>query len=265
MRKNCRLICAFLFTMACCSVYAAELGPSIREAERLYQAGRYDQANQLAREIHRFYPGDLQTLLVLGMSSFNSRSYLDAKKWFRLAAQKSPKHPLVIRYSELLREIEYRSGPLSQDPEQRLAADELSTARYYKRGFFGPSFNLISKPASETRALATATVALPTSPPPSKPDLSEMIVADMAQKALEEGDHNKAFLFYTQLSSFQPSNRYYLMGKARAAFHMKRYKEVIEFLGPMLAVPSPAGFSVKDIEEAKNLLKKSRQQVFNEY
>jgi hypothetical protein len=43
---------------------------------------------------------------------------------------------------------------------------------------------------------------------------------------------------------------------------MKRYRDVIEMLGPLLAVPQPQGFTAAELTRAEELLKKSRQEVF---
>ncbi|HPW60431.1 MAG TPA: tetratricopeptide repeat protein, partial [Candidatus Rifleibacterium sp.] len=116
-----------------------ELSPSLREAERLYQSGRFEEASARALEIHRFFPEDFQTLLVLGMSDFHAGNYLKSSDWFRAAARKAPKHPIVLRYTELLREIEYRMGPFSRNPDRQNMADGKTAAEFYKRGYFGPS------------------------------------------------------------------------------------------------------------------------------
>lgn len=238
-----------------------ELEPSLREADRLYQSGRYEEAAAKAYQIHRFFPEDLQTLIVLGMSDYNAGNYLKATDWFKLADKRAPKHPLVQRYIALLREIEYRHGPLSANPDRKPATDKYESAVFYKRGYFGPGFTIPSGAVTET--YATAPLALPTPHPPTDSILSETIVAEVADKAFKENNFQKSFLFYSQLLASSPGNRRYLMGKASSAFHMKRYREVIESLGPILAVPQPQGFSPEELALANNLLQQSRQDVFS--
>lgn len=253
------VVAAMLFFAV--TIAAIELEPSLREADRLYQNGRYAEAADKALQIYNFFPGDLQTLLILGMSDFHVGNYLKAKNWFRKAQQKSPRHPIVDRYTGLLREIEYRHGPLSQDPDPKSEADPYAGAVFFKRGFFGPGFTVTSGSVQET--YATATLALPTPHPPTDLGSSESVVAGIAGQALADQDFNKAFLFFSQLLAAQPGNRGYLTGKASAAFHMKRYREVIEIIGPILASPNVQGFTAIEKELADKLLQQSRQEVFS--
>lgn len=253
------VVAAMLFCVA--PLMGLELEPSLREADRLYQNGRYEEAAAKAFQIHRFFPEDFQALLVLGMSDFNAGNFLKAADWFKLADKRSPKHPLVQRYVALLREIEYRHGPLSANPDRKPATDKYESAVFFKRGFFGPGFTTTSGAVNET--YATAPLALPTPYPPTESILSETIVAEIADQAFKENNYQKSFLFYSQLLASNPGNRRYLLGKASSAFHMKRYREVIESLGPILAVPQPQGFSAEESALAKNLLLQSRQEVFS--
>ncbi len=265
----------------------AELSPSLREAERLYQSGRFEEASVKALEIHRYFPEDFQTLLVLGMSDFHAGNYLKASDWFRSAARKSPRHPIVLRYTELLREIEYRTGPFSRDPDRQNLADGKTTAEFYKRGYFGPSTPVTSDMENQwarTTSLepvlirqplpGTATIfaeierppselALPTPYPSLESILSSEAVAEMAEKALENKEYQKSYLFFSQLVASAPQNRRYLIGKAEAAFHMKRYRQVLEILGPMVAAGTSTGFSELQAKKIQQLMEDSRGQVFS--
>lgn len=266
----------------------AELSPALREAERLYQSGRFEEASARALEIHRFFPEDLQTLLVLGMSDFHAGNYLKSSDWFRVAARKAPKHPIVLRYTELLREIEYRTGPFSRNPDRQNFADNKTTAEFYKRGYFGPSLPvpsdmdnqwarttsldpvLIRQPLPGTATIFAeidrppSELALPTPHPSLESILSSEAVAEMAEKALEKKEYQKSYLFFSQLVASAPQNRRYLIGKAEAAFHMKRYRQVLEILGPMVAAGTSTGFSELQAQKVKQLMEDSRNQVFSD-
>lgn len=268
-----------------CQLSGKELEPSIRAAERLYQSGRYEEAAQKALEIHRFFPGDLQTLLILGMSDFHAGNYLQAVDWFRLAHKLSPKHPIVVRYTELLRELEYRSGPFSRDPDRQNMADGKTSAEFFKRGFFGPNFNVTSinespgagsspldpvlmraAPASSTMITnpdLPSKLALPTPYPPLDSILSAEIMSAMAAQALNNQEFHKAWLFYSQLAESAPQNRRYLIGKAEAAFHMKRYRQVLEILGPVVAAGTAGSFSEEQQKKVQLLMEQSRKLVFS--
>ncbi len=265
----------------------AELSPSLREAERLYQSGRFEEASAKALEIHRFFPEDFQTLLVLGMSDFHAGDYLKSSDWFRAAARKSPKHPIVLRYTELLREIEYRTGPFSRNPDRQDLADGKTTAEFYKRGYFGPSLPVPSDMENQwARSTAlepvlirqplpgTATIFVEIDRPPSElalpipyPSLESILsseaVAEMAEKALESKEYHKSYLFFSQLVGSAPRNRRYLIGKAEAAFHMKHYRQVLEILGPLVAAGASTGFSELQAQKVQQLMEDSRSQVFS--
>ncbi|MBU1108783.1 MAG: hypothetical protein KKB51_19055 [Candidatus Riflebacteria bacterium] len=239
----------------------SEFQPQLREAERLYQAGRYQDAAREADNLLRFFPDDLQTLLLAGMSEYNSGNYLRAQQIFKKAHAKAPRHPIVTEYSALLREIEYRSGPFSPNPQSQLSSDEYATARYFKRGYFGPGFTHTSDSLS-AQELAEVEVALPMPHPPVESIFKAKPVIDIAQKAFSEGNYHKSYLFYSQLLASDPTNRHYLMGRAESAFHMKRFRNVIEMLGPIMAAPKKHGFNEQESEKAQQLLSESRQKVF---
>lgn len=265
MNRRIFLILGVLFGTAVCLLPAAglELQPSLREAERLYQAGRYQEAAIKAGEINRFFPDDFQTLLILGMSEFNAENYLQASRWLKQAHKKAPRHPIVIRYTSLLKEIEHRRGqPFNTDPEIVARSDNTATAVYFKRQFFGPSFTQTSGAKIEP-PVATAPTALKMVYPPDERGSSEYTVWLMADEALKAKNFEKAFLFFSQLLAENPDNRKFLIGKAESAFHMKRYREVIAGLGPALTLPEPAGFTQEERFKAERLLKHARNEVFS--
>ena len=276
---------AFLALLALAtSVGGSELSPALREAENLYQSGRFQEAALKARELHRFFPDDFQILLVLGMSEFHAGNYLESSDIFRKAAGRNSRHPIVARYSELLREIEYRRGPFSQNPDRQNPADNSITARFYKRGFFGPTFTvtsgvdnpwaqaapldpvLIKKPMEE-KELNTdyppSQLALPTPYPHMESILTAEAMAEMAESAFNSGEYQKSYLFFSQLAASAPKNRRFLIGKAEAAFHMKRYHQVLDILGPLLAAGAETSFSELQLEKIQQLMEESRRLVFS--
>lgn len=256
------IMLALLLISAATCLGSKELQPQLREAERLYQAGRYQDASRTADDLLRFFPDDFQALLIAGMSAYNSNNYLQAQQHFKKAHAINARHPLVVEYVGLLREIEYRSGSLSQVPLQPPDSNEYETAGYFKRGFFGPGFTHTSGKVLDP-ARATAEVALAMPHPSTESIFRAQSVVDIAKKAFDQGEYNKAYLFYSQLLASEPTNRSYLLGRAESAFHMKRYRQVVDMLGPLLAAPETYGFSDKEINKARQLLGNARQKVFS--
>lgn len=257
-----KTVLLLILLIAAAPAIGKEPDSALREAERLYQSGRYEEASKKALEIHKFFPDDFQTLLVLGMSSFNAKDYLKASDWFRLAQKQSPKHPIVTRYIELLREIEYRTAPFHSDPVAKASESPYETARFYRKSFFGPGFTWVSRPDDTATPSYIAPLALPTPYPPIEIASAETF-AEMAEKAFKEGAYHKAYLFFSQLTAVLPANKHYLIGKAESAFHMKRYRQVIEILGPMMSATGGDGFSEEDKKKAEKILGMSRQLFFS--
>lgn len=282
MLRKCLLflfLASFLGTPNLSPLAGRELVAPLREAEGLYQAGQYEAAAKKAHEYHSYYPDDLQAMLICGMSEFHSKNYVEAIDMFVLASQKQPKHPIVQRYLALIRELEYRSEPFTKNLLKSSTADPLKTAKYYKRQFFGPSFTQASsqetrapfvatldphlmKHTSETRAVSLVT-ALP-STPPVKSLLAQNTMESMAQQGLETGQFLKAYLFYSQLNASNPLNKPYLLGKAKSAFHMKRYEQVIELLGRELLEENRRLYSQEEQQEIGAMLEESKYIVFNQ-
>jgi tetratricopeptide (TPR) repeat protein len=238
----------------------SELQPQLREAERLYQAGRYSEAASAASRFLHFFPDDFQALLIAGMSEYNRGNYADAKKHFTKAHSINANHPLVREYTALLREIEYRSGIISQVPLQPPESNEFETAGFYKRAYFGPAFTHTSGAVIDP-ALAIPQTALPTPFPPVESIFHVQPVVDIADRAFNEQNFHKSYLFYSQLLASEPGNRNYLLRKAESAFHMKRFRQVIDLLGPLLAAPTIQGFDETQIKKARQLLSDARQKI----
>lgn len=253
---------ALLLISAPTCLDSKELQPQLREAERLYQAGRYQDASRAAGDLLRFFPDDFQALLVAGMSAYNGGDYLQAQQYFKKAHAINARHPLVVEYTNLLREIEYRSGSLSQVLLQPPDSNEYETAGYFKRGYFGPGFTHASGNVIDP-ALVAAEVALTMPHPSTESIFTVQPVVDIAKKAFLQGEYHKAYLFYSQLLASEPTNRNYLLGRAESAFHMKRYPQVVDMLGPLLAAPETHGFSDEGISKARQLLGNARQKMFS--
>lgn len=255
-----------------------ELVSSLREAEGLYQRGQYQEAAKKAQEYHKYYPEDLQAMLIGGMSEFHAQNYVEAIDMFVLASKQQPKHPIIQRYLALIRELEYRSEPFTKDLIRSSTADPLTTAKYYKKQYFGPNFTISSK--SETRAPFVSTLephlmkhssesravnlvtALP-SQPPIKSLLAQNTMEEMAHQGFESGQYLKSYLFYSQLNASNPHNKAYLLGKAKSAFHMKRYEQVIELLGRELLEDNCKAYTQQEQKEISSMLENSKIIVFN--
>lgn len=251
------LIMAF-FVVA--TVRSSELEARLREANRLYYAGRYAEAKSYALEFHEFYPDDLNAISLLGMTTFASRNYDEAKKWFRILLQRKPTHAIALRYAALIQEIEHRKGSVSFDPGERAENDSYETAREFKRGWFGPNFPVFS---DEPAQVPLAHTALPM-PHPTEPEmLTNNTVASIARRAMNEENFIKAYLFYSQLLEADRDNRSFLLGKTEAAFHMKRYLEVVQIMGPYLASESPTGFTPEELIKADELLTTAKDKMNN--
>lgn len=255
-----------------------ELVVPLREAESLYQAGQYEAAAIKASEYHSYFPQDFQGILLYGMSAFHSQHYVESIDMFVLASQKQPNHPIVKRYLRLIRELEYRSEPFTKNLIKKSTSDPLKTAKFYERHFWGPSFTTSSKPESkapflrtldphlmkhqqESRAVKLVT-ALP-SKPPVKSLLAQDTVEEMAKQGLAQGYFLKSYLFYSQLLASNPYNKSYLLGKAKSAFHMKRYQQVIELLGREILEENLVSYSKDEGKEIKQMLEVSKDIVFN--
>lgn len=276
MNRKSTLVAILLLLQTTHSIYSAEMPRSLREAERLYQNGKYSEASDKAREFQKLYPNNLQALIILGMSDFYLNNYKDSKSWFQKAKKQSPNHPIISKYLELLRELEYRSGTFSIEPKDQDLSDPKVSAHFYKKGYFGPtqpikSANnnpgattslmepvLLKEPIASSALRLPSDLALPT-PYPSVEFLlsSENYMEQMAREALESGKYHKAYLFYSQLSASEPKNRTYLISKAEAAYKMKRYSKVIEILLPISSKASLDSLSELQRNKVRKMLEDS--------
>ena len=282
MNKYANLIAiSALFLAPIQQAYSIEMPRSLREAEKLYQKGKYSEASDKALEFQKLYPNNLQALIILGMSDFYLNNYNSSKNWFKKAQKQSPNHPIINRYLELLRELEYRSGTFSIEPNDKDMNDPQVSADFYKRGYFGHAYPvtsisnepgasaqlmepvLIKEPISSAAIRLPSDLALPT-PYPSVESLfsSENYMEQMAREAMEEGKYQKSYLFYSQLAASQPKNRTYLISKAEAAFKMKRYSTVLDLLLPISSKTSLETLSEFQRNKVKKLLEESANKKF---
>ncbi|GAB4273957.1 MAG: hypothetical protein Kow0029_13970 [Candidatus Rifleibacteriota bacterium] len=259
------LTATFLSCMLSQCLTAGELSASLREASRLYQAGQYSAAISVAEKVNEYSPESVEAMLIIGMSHFNSKNYVDAKTWFRKALNKSPRHPIAVRYVSLIKEIEHRYGPFSSDLiSARASEDPVKKGEAFKKSWFGHSFPKESEKTSDyfdQSKKIPAPIALEVEPPIEK-ILVEKSVARMANEAFAEKRFLKSYLFYSQLLSANPGNRSYLIGKAKSAFALKRYQEVIKILGPILMAAEEKSFSEPEFKLAKDLIQKARKQIY---
>ncbi|MBQ3644922.1 MAG: hypothetical protein II961_10025 [Candidatus Riflebacteria bacterium] len=282
MNKYANLIAVTAIMLASTQqINCAEMPRSLREAERLYQKGKYSEASDKALEFQKLYPNNLQALIILGMSNFYLNNYKSSKSWFLKANKQSPNHPIITKYLELLRELEYRSGTFSIEPSEKDMNDPQVSADFYKRGYFGHAFPvtsvkdepgasvplmepvLIKEPISSAAIRLPSDLALPT-PYPSVESLfsSESYMEQMAREAMEEGKYQKSYLFYSQLAASEPKNRSYLISKAEAAFKMKRYSTVLDILLPISSKASLDTLSEIQRNKVKKLLEESANKKF---
>lgn len=274
-RKILALACFSLLIVA--GSEAAKPGPSLREASRYYQTKNYTQAIQIAGKSLEYSKNDVDAMLIMAMSYFNSHNYTEAKAWFRRIIQLKPAHPVAKEYIQLIRELEHRFGPFKSDMTVEMQSkDPVISGEGFKRAWFGHTFPEESQPlhsrtdtkepsskqsvsinASET----VAEIALDVEPPLEKV-LAEKTVASMAQEALKSKMFLKSYLFFSQLAAHNPDNRSYIIGKAESAFHMKRYDEVIKALGPIMLASDKKGFKKDEYKAAQKLLDAARKKLY---
>lgn len=246
--------------------FGKEMPTSLREANRLYQAGQFSAAISLAKKSVVYAPEDVQAMLILGMSYFNEKNYPEARDWFRKAVQRKPKHPIARKYIGLIQEIEHRYGPFSSSlSTAQESKDPTISGEAFKKGWFGHSFPKESEKAKdyfEPEKHKPARIALEVDAPLEK-ILIEKSVASMAKEAFDSKLFLKSYLFYSQLLAANPNNRSYLVGKAGAAFHMKRYQEVIKTLGPMMLAADDKSFSKLELKQARGLMQAARKKLYD--
>lgn len=232
-----------------------------RKAESLCHAGNYKEASKKADAILKYFPNDVYALIIKGKSEFYQEHYLKAGECFAKAYKKAPNHPVVRQYVKLLREIDYKMGTgASIGTDRLLKSSPIAQAEFFKRGYFGSGGTSLSgKALSRSK---TAPTALKTPYPSQESILSETPVAYLANKALNEGNYNKAYLLFGQLIAVNRSNKAYLLGRAEAAFHMKRYRQVIKLLSPALADKNFDKLLPEQKEKAEYLLSNARGKLY---
>ncbi len=245
---------------------SSEMVATLREADRLYQNGRYEQAIEMAGKFVEFSPDSLEAMLILGMSHFNSGNYPEAKQWFRQALKKKRRNVIASQYLDLIREIEHRYGPFSSNINlARTSEDPQIAGQAFKKGWFGHGFPKESEPTRQyfdRNKNIPAPIALEVKAPVEKM-LIEQSVAQMAQDAFSKKLFVKSYLFYSQLLDASPENRNYLLGKAESAFMLERYDEVIKTLGPIMLFGKEKSFSPQELKQANDLINKSRNKIGN--
>ena len=274
MKKN-RIKIGLIGILLGSQLYGAEMPRSLREAERLYQQGNYAEAYDKALELQSFYPDNFQGLLVLGMSSFYLNDYESSWNWFIKAQKKSPKHPIVTRYIELLRELEYRSGPFTSGPYAPDPIEPMNTAKFYKKGYLSANVPILSNPEDPgspvkpmepiliTDPIATSAMrlesdlALPTPYPHIGSILSADYFKQMAAEAMKKQEYEKAYLFYSQLSADEPKNREFIICQAEAAYHLKRFQKCYDLLLPLAQKSSLATLSEENQKKVRELIRES--------
>ena len=243
-----------------------ELNKTLREADRLYQTGNYLEAISKAEKAAEINPSNFQANLILGMSHFNNKNYVQARTYFRKAAQTNSSHPIVRRYIAVIREIEHRYGPFSQSIiAQKESTDEVVRNNAFKKAWFGHSFPSESAPKEEyfdqTKNIP-APVALEVEAPIER-ILVKNTVADMAQKAFKDKKYIKSYLFYSQLNASEPANREFILGKAKSAFQLNRFEEVIKILGPVILASGKIFKNKNFYKQAQTLLKEARTKLYS--
>ncbi len=258
-----RLFAIGLFSM-CFSAAVAELPATLREADRLYQAGHYRQAIHTAGKFIEISPGNVDAMLIIAMSYFNENDYVNACEWFRKVARQKPRNPIAKKYIALIQEIEHRYGPFSTEISQALASnDQMISTAAFKKGWFGHGFPKESNPTVnyfDPGKKFPAPIAIEV-PAPIEKILMETSVANMAQDAFNKQMFLKSYLFYSQLLSASPGNRNYLLRKAESALKLERYAEVVKILGPVMLARDEKSFSPEELKLADELLLKARQQI----
>lgn len=263
------------------AVYSSEIPKTLKEAEKLYQNGKYSEASDKALEYQKLSPNNLQALIILGMSDFYLNNYRNSKNWFQKAKKQSPNHPIVCKYLDLLKELEYRSGSFSIEPQDKDPNDSYVSAKYFKRGYFGhafPNTSLSEDPGASTKLLEPILIKTPISsesirlpselatktPYPSVESIfsSESYVEQMAREAFESGKYQKSYLLYSQLAASEPKNRSYLIAKAESAFKMRNYSKVMEILLPISTRNNLETLSVIQRNKVINMIEKSANKKY---
>lgn len=270
MKKNIAGIAVFgLVTMAAL-LGGAEMPRSLRKAEKLYQNSKYSEAAKEALDFYQTSPNNLQCIIILGMSNFYLNNYRSSKKWFNKANQLSKNHPITAKYLELLKELEYRSGPFSIEPSEAETGDPAVTHKELKKGYFNTISSIPSSPFLSHSAIPLPPpssflpplLSSPSPAPSSKSLLTLNYMEKMAREAFEAKKYEKAYLFYSQLAAAKPKNYKYAVSKAEAAYQLRRYSTVLDILLPLSSKNSIESMETADQTRLKLLLDASANKKF---
>lgn len=234
-----------LFTCAATAATGGELPDSLRTASELYRVDRIDEAREEAISFQRFFPDDVNALVLLGRIDFEAGRYSDAKQWFRAASAKAPRHPIVRRYRKLIEELEYRNGPFESDPLPLPAHDEEKTAKWFKKAWFGPVQSAstddfrppVLEPVLSRDPLWVADTADSTELPGGGSSGDEFETA--GRDALKDAFYLKSYIMYSQAVARQPDHAPSRIGFARAAIQMGKFSEALDALSPLLSIGAP--------------------------
>ncbi|HOT27415.1 MAG TPA: tetratricopeptide repeat protein [Candidatus Ozemobacteraceae bacterium] len=235
-----------LFACAAVAAEGGELTSSLRTASELYRTGRTDAAREEALSFQRYFPDNVEALVLLGLIEFEAGRYSDSKQWFRSASLKAPRHPVVRRYRKLLDELEYRNGPFDIFPLPLPGHDEGETAKRFRKAWFGPvpaaSVGEIRPPGLEPvlsrDPLWVSETAAPQELPGGGSSGEEYETAGGA--ALKEAFYLKSYIMYSQAVARQPDHGPSRLGLARAAIQMGKFGEALDVLSPLLSIGAPS-------------------------
>lgn len=234
-----------LFACATTVAEGGELPDSLRTASELYRTGRFDAAREEAISFQRYFPDDVDALILLGRIDFEAERYSDSRQWFRAASAKAPRHPIIRRYRKLLEELEYRNGAFDSSLLPLPVPDQGETARRFKKAWFGPvqsaSAEDIRLPTLEPVlsrdplrvSAAAASVGLPGGG--SSGDEYE----NAGRDALKDAFYLKSYIMYSQAVARQPDHVPSRLGLARAAIQMGKFSEALDALSPLLSIGAP--------------------------
>ena len=244
-----------LFACASTAAEGGELPDSLRAASELYRSGRTGEAREEAQSFQRYFPDNVEALVLLGRIEFESRRYADSKQWFRAASAKAPRHPIVRRYKKLLEELEYRNGPFVAAPLELPTRDNEETAAWFKKAWFGPipvaSGGDLHPPVLEPVLSRDPLWVSETAATPDLPagGASGDEYETAGRDALKDAFYLKSYIMYSQAVARQPDHVPSRLGLARAAIQMGKFSEALDVLSPLLSIGAP----LESAAEARSL------------
>jgi tetratricopeptide (TPR) repeat protein len=282
---------AMLFCHAGLPIIAGELPRPLREATMLLQQQRLEEARQEALAFHRAYPRHIEALLLLGRIDLAAHLLREARTWFRLASAIDARHPLVRQYQKFFAEYEHRRGFLESNPTPLPNADPHHASTWFRRGWFGPGFPLLSAPVGRSSVPPSGTMSEPVPTPPEssvasvvpvgpsqrakefiahppfftlEPVLSAGTLGPLvrhslardADDALRNRVYLKAYLLYSDLVRGYPGEGAFRLGKARAAYGMGRFAETQDLLTELIRPADMANPPAEAIRKAALVLQR---------